>query len=201
MAPDANVSKRLVNGDLSIPFYFSLANFLLLTAVSTAGGYGIFRDEFYYLACADHLSLGYVDHPPLSIYVLKLHTIIFGDSLLAIRILPAICCALTIFFTGLMCRKMGGGKVATFITCLFASSPGLLIMSSFVSMNSIEILSWTIAAYVVVELINTGEKKFWVVLGVVLGLGLLNKIGVLFFGAGIFAGLLFTSMRKWFATP
>src|SRR5687768_11274724 len=35
-------------------------------------GYSIFRDELYYLACADHLAWGYVDHPPLSIAVLWL---------------------------------------------------------------------------------------------------------------------------------
>ena len=38
--------------------------------LSTSGGYGIFRDELYYLACSEHLSLGYVDHPPLSIFLL-----------------------------------------------------------------------------------------------------------------------------------
>jgi hypothetical protein len=35
-----------------------------------APGYGYFRDEFYYLACADHLAWGYVDHPPLSVLLL-----------------------------------------------------------------------------------------------------------------------------------
>ena len=32
---------------------------------STASGYGVFRDELYYIACAQHLDWGYVDHPPL----------------------------------------------------------------------------------------------------------------------------------------
>ena len=195
------LSKRLISGDLSIPFYFSIANFILLTIACGFGGYGIFRDEFYYLACADHLALGYVDHPPLSIYLLKLHTSLFGDSMLSIRLLPAFCSALTIWFTGRMCQKMGGGKMATLITCFFAFSPGSLVMSSFVSMNSIELLSWTLAAYVIIEIINTGEKKYWIILGVILGLGLLNKIGVLFLGAGIFVGLLFTPMRRWLSTP
>lgn len=34
--------------------------------LSTAGRYGIFRDEYYYLMCADHPAWGYVDHPPLA---------------------------------------------------------------------------------------------------------------------------------------
>jgi hypothetical protein len=36
-------------------------------AVNLTGGYGIFRDELYYLACADHLDWGYVDQPALSV--------------------------------------------------------------------------------------------------------------------------------------
>ena len=32
--------------------------------------YGWFRDEFYYVSCAQRLAWGYVDQPPLSIVVL-----------------------------------------------------------------------------------------------------------------------------------
>src|SRR6185503_408297 len=42
--------------------------------------YGWFRDEFYYLVCADHLALGYVDQPPLSIALLALWRATFGES-------------------------------------------------------------------------------------------------------------------------
>ena len=37
----------------------------------SARGYGFFGDELYYLACADHLAFGYVDHPPFSIWLLS----------------------------------------------------------------------------------------------------------------------------------
>ena len=52
--------------------------------------YGYFRDELYYLACSDHLAWGYVDHPPLSIAVLRIWRGMFGDSLVAIRLFPAL---------------------------------------------------------------------------------------------------------------
>ena len=46
--------------------------------------YGWFRDELYYVACAQHLAWGYVDQPPLSIAVLALVRALFGDAWLAV---------------------------------------------------------------------------------------------------------------------
>src|SRR6185503_2134066 len=75
-------------------------------------GYGYFRDELYYLACADHLDLGYVDHPPLSIFVLWLVRAVFGDSILVLRIAAALAGVLTVVLTGLLARTLGGGRMA-----------------------------------------------------------------------------------------
>ena len=43
----------------------------VLLHVGTNGNFGIFRDEYYYLACAARPAWGYVDHPPISIWVLS----------------------------------------------------------------------------------------------------------------------------------
>ena len=61
-AESARSVDRLVVGGIA------LTTFLLHLLVIER--YGIFRDELYYLACSEHLSWGYVDHPPLSIAVL-----------------------------------------------------------------------------------------------------------------------------------
>jgi len=39
--------------------------------VNAAGAYGYFRDELYYIACSEHIGIGYVDQPPFSIYLLE----------------------------------------------------------------------------------------------------------------------------------
>lgn len=196
-----SVFSRLLHGDLSIILYMSVARFLLHVIVNFSGGYGLFRDELYYLACADHLAAGYVDQPPLSVYILKLHTTIFGDSLFAIRLVPALASALMMFLTGLMTLRMGGNKFAQFLACLCSFSVITLAMGSFYSMNCLDILLWTVVAYIMLRIIQEENKKLWITLGVLLGLGLLNKIGILFLGAGLFAGMLFTSQRRWLATP
>jgi hypothetical protein len=70
--------------------------------------YGYFRDELYFIACARHLGWGYVDFPPLSAWFLRGEMILFGSSLFAVRILPAIASALAIGLTAILVRELGG---------------------------------------------------------------------------------------------
>src|SRR4051812_42382633 len=70
--------------------------------------YGYFRDELYYLACADHLAWGYVDHPPLSIVVLRTWRTLFGDSVASIRLVPALAGVVVVVATVRIARALGG---------------------------------------------------------------------------------------------
>ena len=162
------------------------------------GGYGYFRDELYYLACADHLDIGYVDHPPLSIIVLAISRLLFGDSLFALRLIPALaggCSSLPVRAGSP--RALGGGRTAQVLaalgTCL---SPVLLAFCTIYSMNSLDVLFWTLAAYAAIRLVQTGDGRYWTVLGLAIGLGALNKIGILWLAAGLVAGIFFSPYRK-----
>lgn len=201
LIPSPFPPRRLLSGDLAIIFYFSFARLLLHLLVNAFGGYGFFRDEFYYLACAQHPAAGYVDHPPLSALLLSLHTAVFGDSLFSVRLIPALAAAFTVFFTGLMVRTMGRDRRAIFLACLFSFSPITTAMFSFYSMNSLDILFWTIMAYIFARIIRDGNKIHWLWLGIVVGAGALNKIGMLFPAVGLFVALLLSPHRKWLATP
>jgi len=88
-----------------------IALFALVLHVATSSGYGYFRDEFYYLACADHLAAGYVDHPPPSVYALWVVRHRLGDSLLALHLVPAVLGAATVALVGAMARALGGGPL------------------------------------------------------------------------------------------
>ena len=165
--------------------------------VNAFAGYGYFRDELYYIKCSTQLGLGYVDHPPFSIYILFVSRLIFGESLFAIRIIPALASSLTVLFTCLMVLKLGGRKPALIISSVCAIfAPVYLGMNSFYSMNCLDILLWSIAAYLVINIIDQSKWSYWILLGITLGIGLLNKIGFLWFGFGFFAGLILTDKRK-----
>ena len=87
---------------LTIPALLKVALHL-----ATYKGFGFFSDEFYYIACSKRLDWGYVDHPPLSILLLRLDRWLFGDSLFSIRLLPALAGGATVLLTGLLARQLG----------------------------------------------------------------------------------------------
>jgi len=187
--------------DLILLISLTAVKFLIHCGVNITGAYGFFRDEFYYIACSDHLAFGYVDHPPLSILLLKVSRFILGDSLVAIRFLPALAGALTVLLTGLIVKELGGRRFARLFAALCVLlAPLHLAMNSFFSMNSFDILIWTAAAYVLILWINRRNPRMWLWLGVLLGFGLQNKISVLWLGFGMAAGLLLTKNRRFFLT-
>ena len=165
-------------------------------AVNALGGYGWFRDELYYLACSRHLAAGYVDQPPLSIFVLAATKFVLGGSLFAVRLVPALASGLS---TGLICllvRRMGGGRAAMLLASLcFLSSPHLVAFHSFFSMNSFDVLLWLLATHALLGVIERPNLRAWLWLGLVLGVGTLNKISILWLVAGIVAAVVLTGLR------
>jgi hypothetical protein len=179
---------------------FALAKLALQLATITR--YGYFRDEFYYLACTEHLAWGYVDHPPLSIALLAAWRALFGDSLVALRMLPALAGAATVWLTGRIARQAGGGRFAQGLACLAALlTPEFLGNNHYYSMNSFDLLLWTAAVAVLLGALREGTTRRWLVLGIVVGLGLLNKISMMWLGFGLGVGLVLTPHRRWLASP
>lgn len=178
------------------------AKLVLHLAVNLFGGYEVFRDELYYLACADHLAWGYVDQPPLSIWLLAGVKAILGDSLFAIRLLPAVAGAALVFVTGLLARELGGCRFAVTVAALCPFVAGeVLALSSIWSMNVFDLLLVALASLFIARLAATGDPRYWIAIGGALGLGLLNKVGVLWVGLGLAAGVLATRERRWLRTP
>jgi hypothetical protein len=160
--------------------------------------YSIFRDEFYYIACANHPAIGYVDQPPFCALILMVWKTIFGDSLISVRILPALSGALLMLITTLTTSEMGGKKFAQILAALCAMfAPGYLALNGFYSMNSFDLVFWALLFYVLVKIINSGNSKLWLLFGVIAGIGLMNKISVMFLIAGIFSAMLLVPERKY----
>lgn len=189
------MSEGARRGDLAI--LAGIAGLRLVLHLATAQGYGIFRDELYYLACASHLDFGYVDHPPLSIALLQAWRTLFGDGLAALRFQPALAGSATVFLTGLIARELGGGRAAQVLAALAAFfTPFSLAVSHFYSLNAFDLLFWTALLLLAVRILRRDEPRLWLWFGVLAGLGLENKYTLGCLGCGLVVGLALTAQRR-----
>lgn len=155
--------------------------------------YGFFRDELYYMACGEHLAWGYVDQPPLIALLAWIVRHWLGDSFFAIRLLPALTGAATVFLTGVLARELGGSRFAQFLAATsVVFAPAYLAFDSFFSMNAFEPFLWLVCAILAVRVVKGASPGLWLAFGAVSGIGLENKHTMLLLGFGFIAGLLFS---------
>jgi hypothetical protein len=184
----------------AVAVLFALAALGLLVAVLPR--YGWFRDEFYYLNCAERLAWGYVDHPPLSVALLALVRAVAGESLWAVRLVPALAFAATVYATVRLARRLGAGAGGQALAgTAMLGGPVFIGMAHVYSMNALELLLWTLAAWALVRALETRAPGWWLGAGALLGLGLLNKLSASWWLAGLAAGLLASRERRALASP
>ncbi|MGH9568677.1 MAG: ArnT family glycosyltransferase, partial [Candidatus Angelobacter sp.] len=175
-----------------------LAASKLLLHLLTAARYGIFRDELYYLACAQHLAWGYVDQPPAIAVVSWFARHVFGESLLGLRFLPALAGAALVWLTGKLAREMGGGRFAQTLAALaILPVPFYLIFHHWLTMNAFEPLIWMGCIWCVLRAINTGRPSYWFWFGVLAGVGFETKYSIAFLLLGALTGVLLTAERRF----
>jgi Dolichyl-phosphate-mannose-protein mannosyltransferase len=174
-----------------------IAAFKLLLHLYTGRYYGYFVDELYNLALARHLAWGYVDVAPMIALLGRIEMTLFGDSLSAIRLFPALAGAGLVVLTAAIARELGGGRFAQAFSALCVLlAPGFMALDHFLNVNAFEPLCWMGCALLVIRIVNTGNETFWLWFGLLAGIGLETKHSMLIFGFALIAGLLLTPERK-----
>jgi 4-amino-4-deoxy-L-arabinose transferase-like glycosyltransferase len=175
----------------------------LLAHLLTTGtfGYGFFVDELYFLACAEHLDWGYVDMPPLLPALTAAVRSVLGDSLLAVRLLPALAGAGLVLMTALLAREIGGRRGALVLAgCCILAAPIYWAYYAYHSMNAFEPLLWTGCAWVLVRLQRDRRPRLWLLFGLLAGLGVLTKHTSALFATCVVIGVLMTRDRRQLAS-
>lgn len=180
---------------------WALGGLAVLIQMLTNGRYGYFRDELYYLAASDHLAFGYVDFAPLIAWVAHASRLLFGDSLHAIRLMPALAFGGEVVLTGALARELGGRRWAVLMACVSVLlCPVVLANGARLAMNPLEPLFWMGSVYLLLVAISRDRPKLLLWCGVLLGLGMENKHSTVFFLGALLVGLLATSERRLIAT-
>ena len=175
-----------------------LAHFLTVAVTP----YGIHRDEFLYLSMGEHLRLWHMDFPPAIALLAKVARTLFGDTLFAVRFFPAVGGTCIVVLTGVIARELGGGRLAQGLAML-----GILFCPLFLRPAALfqpvvfDQLCWTLGFLALIKIAQGSGDRWWLVLGVAGGLGILTKFSIGFFALGALGALLLTPQRSALATP
>ncbi len=173
---------------------FTLMFHLVVNVVTP---YGFHRDEFLYLAMGRHLDLFRMDFPPLIAMLAEAQRFLLGDSLVAIRFVPALAGAAIVWSAALIARELGGGRYAQALAMLCVLANVLFMRAaSLFQPVVLDQLWWTLGYYALIRLTRDPAPRWWLMLGAAAGVGLLTKFSILFFGFGVFVALLATPLRR-----
>lgn len=165
-------------------------------AVNARTPYGIHRDELLYLAMGRHLRIWGMDFPPAIAITAETSRALLGDSLVALRFLPAVFGAAIVVLAGVIARELGGGRVAQGLAAFCVlTSPLFLRAANLLQPVVIDQLIWTSLLYTFLRLCRGHGPGEWILLGMLVGLGLLTKFTIAFIGLGLTAAVLLSPLR------
>jgi hypothetical protein len=145
-----------------------MAGGVALALLLTAGRYGYFGDELYFLAAGKHLAWGYADQPPVLPMLARLMDSLAPGSLVVFRIPAALATAAGVVFAGLMAREMGGGRKAQLLTAGAYAICGQLVGSAhYLATSTIDPFLWTVLLWLIVRWIRTRDDNLLLWAGVV----------------------------------
>ena len=181
---------------LAVPWPVLLvAGVMFAGLMAVSGAYGFHGDEMYFIVAGRHPAFGYVDQPPLTPLLSAASVALFGVSPTAIRLLPSLEMALVVILVALIARDLGGSRRAQVLAAITAALSGYLGAGHLDTTTDLDLLAWAIILWLLVKLLAGEDRRLWLAVGLVAGIGLENKDTLLFLGAGLAVGLLLT--RRW----
>lgn len=180
----------------------TLALHLVVLAITP---YGVHRDELLYLAMGRHLRLWAMDFPPLIALVANASRALFGDTLAVVRVPPALAATALVVLAALLARELGGGRRAQLLSALCVlANPLFLRAGTLFQPVVLDQLTWTLVLYALARVTRAVDAReagrWWLLLGLFAGLGLLTKFSILFLAAALLLAILVTPERRALAT-
>ncbi len=154
--------------------------------------YGFHRDELLHLSVSEHFDWGYFEFPPFIAFIGKLSFLLFDYSLLGTRLFPTLAGVLILYLCCLIAKELGGKSKAILLAgiSILAFIPFYRNHTLFQPV-AFDQLFWTFGFYLVVKYFNSENKRDLLLLGLIAGLGLLNKYTMFVWGFGLAMGLIF----------
>jgi Dolichyl-phosphate-mannose-protein mannosyltransferase len=165
--------------------------------LGVSGRYGYVRDELYFLAAGQHLAVGYVDQPLLTPLLARVGAVLGGNTVVGLRVLPALSLAAIVALTAAMSRRLGAGRTGQVLAALAAATCGEFIAAAHeLTTTPADFLFWTVTLYLVTRLLASRDPRWWLAIGGCAGVASEAKWNIGFLVAALLVGFAITDARS-----
>lgn len=160
-------------------------------------------DEAYYWMWSKHLAGGYYDHPPMVAVVIRLGTLLAGDTELGVRlvsILLALPMSWAVYQATLILFR--DKRVASTATLLLNVTLMTAVGTMIVTPDAPLLVASSVLLFALAKIMQTGHGAWWLAVGAAAGCAVLSKYTALFFGPAILIWLAAVPrLRHWLVSP
>jgi hypothetical protein len=165
--------------------------------LAVSGRYGYVRDELYFLSAGRHLAFGYVDQPPLTPLLARFGAAVGGNTVVGLRVLPALCLAAIVVLTAAMSRLLGAGRTGQVLAALAAATCGEYLGAAHeLTTTPADLLFWALTLYLVTRLLASRDPRWWLAIGACVGVASEAKWNIAFLAAALLLGFAVTDARS-----
>ncbi len=135
----------------------------------------LYPDEAQYWLWSLHPAFGYYSKPPLVAWLIALTTGLLGDNEAAIRLAAPLLHFATALVLYHLARRLYDARTALWSSIAYATLPGVSVSAAIISTDAPLLFCWAVALYAFVRAREPGGGRWWIMVGVAAGFGLLGK--------------------------
>jgi dolichol-phosphate mannosyltransferase len=163
-----------------------------------AGSVEMMPEETYYWNYSRHLDIGYLDHPPMVAWLIRIATAVFGQTEFGVRAGALLCGAVTSIFVYKLTRNLFGAATALAALLLVQSLPFFFLSGFLMTPDTVLVAAWAASLYFLERALIGNQARAWWFAGISLGLGMISKYSIALLG---FVALAFMAWdpqsRRW----
>jgi dolichol-phosphate mannosyltransferase len=165
-----------------------------------AGSVEMLPEETYYWSYARHLDFGYLDHPPMVAWLIRVATAVFGQTEFGVRAGALLCGTITSIFVYKLTRNLFGAATALAALLLVQALPFFFLSGLLMTPDAPLAAAWAGSLYFLERALIGNQSRAWWFAGICLGLGMISKYSIALLGPVAVAFMVWDPQsRRWWA--
>src|SRR6478736_1157457 len=132
-------------------------------------------DEAYFWVWSKHFALSYRDKGPLVAWTIAVGTHLFGDTVFGVRFFAVLLSAGTAFQLFRLAERLYDDRAALWCVGVAGIIPMFGVGSILMTIDPLSVFFWAWGANLSWSAFATGKMRYWVLLGLAIGIGFLAK--------------------------